>query len=132
MQPVFALSENTSPLSLEMNTRPPTTTGCARAEVTPGRPKAHFNFSRGTSGAVMPPLSAGTYRGLVMVPPQPFQFEPFVGSDMAGGAVVQRADSAIGVGDPTARPARNSATVFFSASLRSEERRVGKECRSRW
>src|ERR1043166_1286435 len=99
MQPVFALSENTSPLSLEMNTRPPTTTGCARAEVTPGRPKAHFNFSRGTSGAVMPPLSAGTYRVLVMVPPQPFQFEPLVGSDMAGGAVVQCADSVTGVAD---------------------------------
>src|SRR6185295_16784773 len=119
MHPVFALSANTSPLSLEMNTRPPATTGCARAAVTPGRPNAHFSFSRGTSGALSPPLSAGTKRVLVTVPPQPFQLEPLVGSDMAGTGVVQRADAAIGVGDPSARPARNSATDFFSASLRS-------------
>src|SRR3954466_4741551 len=119
MQPVFALSANTSPLSLEMNTRPPATTGCARAAVTPGRPNAHFNFNFGTSGALRPPLSAGTKRVLVTVPPQPFQLEPFVGSAIAGTGVVQRADSAIGACDPTGRPARNSATVFFSTSLRS-------------
>src|SRR5215475_10912235 len=34
MHPLFALSEKTSPLSLEMKSRPPTTTGCARAEPT--------------------------------------------------------------------------------------------------
>src|ERR1044071_5000058 len=116
MHPVFALNANTSPPSVEMNTRPPTTTGCARADVTPGRPKAHFSFRRGTSGAVMPPLSAGTYRVFVTVPPQPFQLLPFAGSDIGGAADVQRAESAIGVGDPTGRPARNSATDFFSAS----------------
>ena len=49
----------------------------------------------------------------------PFQPLPFEGSDIAGAAVVQRAASAIGAGDPTGRPARNSATAFFSASLRS-------------
>src|SRR5438046_10011187 len=119
MQPVFGLSAKTSPLSLDTKSRPPTTTGCARAAMTPGNPNAHFNFSRGTSGAVMPPLSAGTYRVFVTVPPQPFQLEPFVGSVIAGAAVVQRADSAIGAGDPNARPARNSAIAFFSASLRS-------------
>src|SRR5205809_6496228 len=119
MQPVFAFSAKPSPLSLETKSRPPTTTGCARAPVTPGKPNAHFNFSRGTSGAVMPPLSAGTYRVFVTVPPQPFQFEPLVGSVIAGAAVVQRAASAIGVAEPTTRPARNSATAFFSASLRS-------------
>src|SRR5436853_1633039 len=102
-----------------MNTRPETTTGCARAAVTPGRPKAHLSFSRGTRGAVMPPLSAGTYRVFVIVPPQPFQFDPFVGSDIAGAGVVHRAESAIGAADPSARPARNSATDFLSASLRS-------------
>src|SRR5438477_2400397 len=106
MQPVLALSAKTSPLSLEMNRRPPTTTGCARAAVTPGSPNAHFSFRRGTSGALMPPLSAGTYRVFVTVPPQPFQFVPFVGSVIAGAGVVQRADSAIGAGDPNARPAR--------------------------
>src|SRR3954471_23343415 len=119
MQPVFSLRANTSPLSLEMNTRPATTTGCARAAVTPGRPNAHLSFSRGTSGAVMPPLSAGTNRVFVTVPPQPFQLDPFVGSDIAGAAVVQRAESAIGAAEPRARPARNSATAFLSASLRS-------------
>src|SRR4051794_23345413 len=116
MHPVFALSANTSPLSLEMNTRPPTVTGCDRAAVTPGRPNAHFSLSRGTSGAVMPPLSAGTYRVFVTVPPQPFQFDPFVGSDIGGAAVVQRADAAIGAGEPIGRPARNSATALLSAS----------------
>jgi hypothetical protein len=60
MQPVFGFSANTSPLSLEMNRRPPTTVGCARAEVTPGNPNAHLSVSRGTSGAVMPPFSPGT------------------------------------------------------------------------
>src|SRR5215831_15205722 len=119
MHPVFAFRAKTSPLSLEMNRRPPTTTGCARAAVTPGNPNAHFNFKRGTSGALMPPLSIGTYRVFVTVPPQPFQLAPFVGSDIDGAAVVQRADSAIGVGDPTARPARNSATAFFSSAFRS-------------
>src|ERR1051325_7224822 len=113
MQPVFALSAKTSPLSLEMNTRPPATTGCARAAVTPGRPKAHFSFSFGTSGALRPPLSAGTKRVLVSVPPQPFQLEPRVGSVIGGTGVVQRADAAIGAGDPSARPARNSATAFL-------------------
>src|SRR5215831_5983219 len=117
MQPVFGLSAKTSPLSLDTKSRPPTTTGCARAAMTPGNPNAHFSFRRGTSGAVMPPLSAGTYRVLVTVPPQPFQFVPLVGSDIAGAAVVQRAASGIGVGDPTARPASSSATAFLSASL---------------
>src|SRR5713226_7636696 len=119
MQPVFGFSAKTSPLSLDTKSRPPTTTGCARAAMTPGNPNAHFNFSCGTSGAVMPPLSAGTYRVLVIVPPQPFQLAPFVGSVIAGAAVVQRAASAIGVGDPTARPASSSATAFFSTSFRA-------------
>src|SRR6266550_1368227 len=119
MQPVFGLSAKTSPLSLDTKSRPPATTGCARAAMTPGNPNAHFSFSRGTSGAVMPPLSAGTYRVLATVPPQPFQFVPFVGSVIAGMGVVQRADSAIGVGDPTARPVRSSATAFLSVSLRA-------------
>src|ERR1017187_3751995 len=31
-----------------------------------------------------------------------------------------------------ADPARSNGTVLFEVSNRSEERRVGKECRSRW
>jgi hypothetical protein len=55
----------------------------------------------------------------VNVPPHPFQFPPFAGSEIGGAAVVHRAEAAMGAGDPTARPARNSATAFFSVSLRS-------------
>ena len=35
----------------------------------------------------MPPLSVGTYRVLFSVPPNPFQLDPFVGSDIAGTGV---------------------------------------------
>ncbi len=119
MQPVFALIENTSPLSLATNKRPPTTVGCERAEVTPGSPNAHFSFSCGTSGAVRRPLSAGTYRVFVTVPPKPFQFAPLPGSAIGGAGDVQRPTFESGGAVPNARPARNSATALFSASLSS-------------
>src|SRR5215510_11299463 len=118
VQPVFALSEKTSPLSLATNRRPPTTTGCARTEVTPGSPKAHLSVSRGTSGAVMPPLSDGTNRVFVSPPPQPFQLEPLAGSVIGGTGPVHRPTFEIGAGVPNARPATNSATARFSAPVR--------------
>src|SRR5688500_17570018 len=59
VQPVFASSENTAPLSLPTKTRPPTTAGWARAELTPAKPNAHFSVSFGTAAAESLPLSAG-------------------------------------------------------------------------
>ena len=76
-----------------MNRRPPTTTGCARAAMTPGKPNAHFSFSRGTSGARDAALVGGDVsrvrdRAAPAVPVR----ASWSGSDIAGAAVVQRAD----------------------------------------
>src|SRR6185436_5209664 len=46
---------------------------CAFDCRSPGKPKAHFNFSFGTSAALMPAVRASANRVLeVLVPPQPF------------------------------------------------------------
>src|SRR5580765_724079 len=54
-----------------------------------------------------------------MVPPHPFQFAPFPGSVMGGAADEQRPTVGSGAAVPNFRPARNSATARFSASVRS-------------
>ncbi len=56
VQPVSASSAYTVPLSLPTNTRPATMAGLPYACVPPGKPKAHFSFSFGTSSAVIPGL----------------------------------------------------------------------------
>src|SRR3989442_11937354 len=73
VQPVRRLNENTRPETLPMNTRPPTTDGCAAAWTSPGKPNAHFTRSPETCDAFRPALRAVWYRLLVGPAPHPFQ-----------------------------------------------------------
>src|ERR1700729_1477229 len=59
-----------------MNTQPPTTVGCAQAEVASGKPNAHFNLSRGSSATLRPAATADCSRLFSVVAPQPFQPGP--------------------------------------------------------
>src|SRR5260221_166388 len=72
-------------------------------------------------GQVAPPIGqvAPTKRGTGILPPTPLTRE---GNPTGAFAAVRPAPSGAPVGNPTA--------AF--AAVRSEERRVGKECRSRW
>src|SRR5271170_7074034 len=85
MQPLFASSANTVPFWLPTKTQPPTTAGCAQADVASGNPKAHFNSSRGSCAAVSCALAADCRREFSRVAPQPFQ---------AGAAVSLNCDGA--------------------------------------
>src|SRR5215210_6983136 len=87
-QPVRALSAYTYPLSLPMNSAPPTTVGCAQAaEAAPGIANAHFSFNRGTCSAVNPAVSAGWNRQPVVGSGlQPFQRGCVHGFCSASGA----------------------------------------------
>src|SRR5687767_8113848 len=80
-QPVRESSEYTPPVALPTNTRPPTTAGCANADVASGNPNAHRNFSLGTSAALRPAIAAGWKRALESSAPQPFQRGPEAGSN---------------------------------------------------
>src|SRR5689334_23635903 len=76
VQPVFASSAYTVPFCAPTNTRPPTTVGCAYAEIVSGNPNAHFSFRFGTCAAAMPACSAGWKRLLVTSALQPFHDGP--------------------------------------------------------
>jgi hypothetical protein len=54
----------TRPLALPTNIWSPMTVGCAKAEMSPSNPNAHFSFSFGTSAAVSFASAAGTNREL--------------------------------------------------------------------
>src|SRR6202041_3697154 len=76
MHPLVASSAYTLPFWLPMNIQPPTTVGCAHAEVASGKPNAHFNLSRGSSAALRPAETADCSRLFSVVAPQPFQLGP--------------------------------------------------------
>src|SRR6202021_879688 len=59
-----------------MNIQPPTTGGCAQAEVASGKPNAHFNLSRGSRATLRPAATADCSRLFSVVAPQPFQPGP--------------------------------------------------------
>src|SRR5688572_23436743 len=117
VQPVFASSANTAPLSLPTNSRPPATAGWARAELTPGKPNAHLSVSFGTDAAERLPRCAGTNRVLAVVEPQPFQPSATAAAVRAAGFDVQRPTSDTFGAVPTGRPAMNPATARRSASV---------------
>jgi hypothetical protein len=120
VQPVVASSAKTSPLSLATKTREPTMTGCERAELTPGKPNAHFSFSRGTIAALKPPLAIDCERVFSGLPPHPFHPVRSDAAVSGRGAAVQRPTVDAGAAAPTGRPARNAATARRSMSESSE------------
>ena len=67
------------PLCVPTNTRPPAMAGWPSALSSPGKPKAHFTFSFGTSAAVTPAAAASWYRVLRVFTPQPFHAGPASG-----------------------------------------------------
>src|SRR5262245_6152824 len=121
VQPLFASSAKRSPLSLPTNNRLPRTAGCDRAELTPGNPKAHFNFRRGIIGAVRPPFSAD-WKRVFVAPEPPHPFQPLVRSAVviAGALAVHVPAFDGGPAVPTGRPARNAATARRSASVNAD------------
>src|SRR6187401_3177793 len=70
-----------------MNTRPPTTVGCALFVIPCGTPKAHLSFRRGTSLAVRRAAAAGWKRVFARSGLQPFHPGPLAGSRIGGLAV---------------------------------------------
>src|SRR4030095_14323262 len=103
-----------------MNTRPPSTAGCDLAELTPAKPKAHFNFSFGTVVALRPPFDCGWNRVLATPAPQPFQPASRIDACVRAGVGVPRPTIDGGAAVPPGRPARNPATARRSASVSSE------------
>src|SRR4030095_9429955 len=103
-----------------MNTRPPSTAGCDLAELTPAKPKAHFNFSFGTVVALRPPFDCGWNRVLATPAPQPFQPASSIDACIGAGDAVQRPTIDGGAAVANGRPARNPATARRSASVSSE------------
>jgi hypothetical protein len=92
--------------------RPPATTGCVPPDVPPGSPKAHFNFSRGTSLADSFAASAAWNRVFVRLAPQPFQLAP--ASDARNGVPLfpQNADAGMTAGSFAIRlPDKYSAST---------------------
>src|SRR4029453_9028000 len=104
----------TSPVSLAMKSRLPTSAGCARADVTLAKPKAHFSFSFGRSLAPRPPSLAN--RVLLGPLPQPFHSLAPDGP-RKGEVAVHRVTDAPAAAASSGRPPRNSATARRSASL---------------
>src|SRR4029077_4773881 len=96
MQPTLASSEYRSPSQLPAYTRPANTTGCALAEVAPGKPKAHLSLRRGTSSGARPAASADWNRGFCGVTPQPFQDGPVAAVRKGASGLWQNADRGIG------------------------------------
>src|SRR5262245_40825726 len=110
MHPRLASSAYTSPLSLATNRRSPSTAGCDRAELTPGKPKAHFSFNFGTLVALRPPLACDWNRVFAAPAPHPFQPESSVEACSGAGDAWQRPTIDGGAAVPTGRPARKPAT----------------------
>src|SRR5580698_4913846 len=106
-------------MSVPTNTRPPTTAGCAKAEVPPGKPNAHFNFRLGTLAALRPAAVAGWKRVFAKLFPQPFQ--SLSGERCRGGFALQwfgiDAESPACL-EPRNWPDSDSATRRRSASVR--------------
>ena len=111
-QPVFGSRACTSPVSLAMKSRLPTSAGCARADVTLAKPKAHFSFSFGRSLALMPPSLVN--RVLLRPLPHPFH-SPLLVGPRKGEVVLHRVTDAAEAS--SVLPPRNSATARRSASL---------------
>src|SRR5271168_1145738 len=115
MQPLFASSANTVPFWLPTNTQPPTTVGCAHADVASGKPKAHFNSSCGSCAAVRCALVSDCSRLLANAAPQPFHAEPAVNLNCAAAA---HRPCPAPVGSPAnAAPPRYSALARRSGPL---------------
>ena len=102
------------PLLLPTNTRPPTTVGCANAELSPGNPNAHFSLSLGTSSADNPGF--GWKRELVGSTPQPFQSALAFGANFLSGVVHWPAITSAAT-LPKAFPVIYSAIARSSSSL---------------
>src|SRR4029453_19455982 len=95
----------TSPVSLATKSRLPTSAGCARADVTFAKTKAHFSFSFGRSLAPRPPSLANR----VLLGPLPHPFHSLVPDGPRKGAVaLHRVTDDPAPAASRARPPRNS------------------------
>src|SRR5262249_28683933 len=98
-----------------MNTRPPTTVGCARTDVAFGQPNPYLSVSFDTLPAGSPAWLACWKRVFERPAPHPFHRAPFAGSK-GGVALHVPAPAAPPAAAPGARPVRYSATALRSAA----------------
>src|SRR5262245_14634444 len=120
IQPLPLSSAYTFPLWLPTNTRPPTTVGCASAARSPGKPKAHLSFRRGTWAAVNPAAAPSCSRVLNVLTPQPFHSGPVSGPAKSpeSAAHIDCGDGLVNRGRPKDFPVTNSATARRSTAVR--------------
>src|SRR3954451_9798006 len=106
------------PESLGTYSQRPITVGCTAAEVSSGKPHAHFRCSFGTSAAVSPATSAETLRLFVIPLPQPFQsgsLRSRAGRTNLQMLIGSRAGGAGRVGGRAGAPAAPPAALLSSA-----------------
>ena len=87
-----------------------------------------------SAGSIAPHLKSGRLRALAVTSAQPSELTPGLPTVAASGVPGYESVAMFGIQAPAQTPADilNRIQREVARALRSEERRVGKECRSRW